>query len=200
MRHLARRPGHFYYRTCLQTVKALALTTFYLGSNYLVVRQGNAAVGHLPFAPQIPFAPLFYAFTALIPLAYLYYGLRRHDRLVLVMGLLTVASSVFTLRYYRTLLPPIVAATLAVILLLAIVAAPLPTHPAPRPHRPPPMIKPPRCSIWSRSSWHSTTYQATPQPPASSLGAAIRAAAGPPGNFERYTPTGWYSLARCATA
>ncbi len=125
VRHLARRPDYFYYRTCLQTVKALALATFYLGGNYLVVREGNAAIGNLPFAPQIPFAPLFYAFTALIPLAYLYYGLRRHDRLVLVMGLLAVAFSVFTLRYYRTLLPPAVAATLAGALLLAVAAAAL---------------------------------------------------------------------------
>ncbi|OGX90744.1 hypothetical protein [Hymenobacter coccineus] len=125
LRRLAQRPDYFYYRTCLQTVKALALAVFYLGGNYLVVREGNAAVGHLPFAPQIPFAPLFYAFTALIPLAYLYYGLRRHDRLVLVMGLLAVTFSVFTLRYYRTLLPPAVAATLAGALLLAVAAAAL---------------------------------------------------------------------------
>ncbi|TPG62316.1 hypothetical protein [Hymenobacter nivis] len=125
VRHLARRPDYFYYRTCLQTVKALALATFYLGGNYLVVREGNAAIGHLPVAPQIPFAPLFYAFTACIPLAYIYYGLRRHDRLVLVAGLLAAAFSVFTLRYYRTLLPPAVAATLAGALLLAAAAAAL---------------------------------------------------------------------------
>lgn len=125
VRRLAQRPDYFYYRTCLQTVKALALATFYLGGNYLVVREGNAAVAHLPFAPQIPFAPLFYAFTALVPLAYLYYGLRRHDRLVLIMGLLAVVFSVFTLRYYRTLLPPAVAAALAGALLLAAAAAAL---------------------------------------------------------------------------
>ncbi|MFD1469028.1 hypothetical protein ACFQ48_12405 [Hymenobacter caeli] len=122
---LARGPHYFYYRTCRQTVKALALATFYLGGNYLVVREGNAALSHLPFAPQIPFAPLFYALTALIPLAYLYYGLRRHDRLVLIMGLLAVAFSVFTLRYYRALLPPAVAAALAGALLLAVAAAAL---------------------------------------------------------------------------
>lgn len=125
VRHLTQRPDYFYYRTCLQTVKALALAIFYLGGNYFIVREGNAAVGHLPFAPQIPFAPLFYAFTALIPLAYLCYGLLRHNRLVLVMGLLTVAFSAFTLRYYRTLLPPAVAATLAGALLLAVAAAAL---------------------------------------------------------------------------
>ncbi len=125
VRRLAQSSDYLYYRTCLQTAKALALATFYLGGNYLVVREGNAALGHLPFAPQIPFAPLFYVLTAAIPLAYLYYGLRRHDRLVLVLGLLAVAFSVFTLRYYRALLPPAVAATLAGALLLALAAAAL---------------------------------------------------------------------------
>jgi hypothetical protein len=125
VRHLAQRPDYFYYQTCLQTVKALALATSYLSGNYLVVREGNAVIGHLPFAPQIPFALLFYAFTALIPLAYLYYGLLRHDRLVLVMGLLAVAFSIFTLRYYHTLLLPALAATLAGALLLAVAAAAL---------------------------------------------------------------------------
>ncbi len=119
VRRLAQGPGYFYYRTCLLTAKALALATFYLGGNYLVVREGNAALAHLPAAPQIPFAPLFYGLTSLMPLAYLYYGLRRHGRLVLVAGLLAVAFSVFTLRYYRPLLPPAVAAVLAGAVLLA---------------------------------------------------------------------------------
>ncbi len=125
VRRLARGPHYFYYRTCLRTTKALALAAFYLGGNYLVVREGNAALGHLSFAPQIPFAPLFYGLTALVPLAYLYYGLRYHDRLTLTAGLLAVAFSLFTLRYYRALLPPAVAATLAGAVLLAVAAATL---------------------------------------------------------------------------
>ena len=109
-RAAARRPDAYYYQSCLGTARALALLVFYLGGNYLVVREFSAALHNLPVSQQIPFAPLFYAFTAGLPLAYLVLGLRRHDRLLLIIGLLALAFSIFTLRYYRTLLPPEIAA------------------------------------------------------------------------------------------
>jgi hypothetical protein len=97
----------------------------YAAGNYLVVREGNAELlgGGSP-SQQIPLAPLFYAFTAGIPLLYIVLSLRRHDRLLLTMGLLTLAFSTYTLRYYRSLLPPEIAATLGgAVLLLGALAA-----------------------------------------------------------------------------
>ncbi|GAA4040237.1 hypothetical protein GCM10022409_27610 [Hymenobacter glaciei] len=95
-----------YYANCLLIVKLLALTLFYLGGNYLVVREGYADLNHEFASTQIPLAPLFYAFTAGIPLLYIVLGLRRADRPTLLLGLLTLAFSFFTLRYYRSLMPP----------------------------------------------------------------------------------------------
>ena len=102
-----------YYATSLLTFKVLALLSVYFGGNYLVVREGNAALHHDFVSQQIPFAPVFYAFTAGIPLLYLAVGLRRADRPTLWLGFLTLAFSLYTLRHYRSLLPPEVAATLA---------------------------------------------------------------------------------------
>jgi len=119
---LARRPDYLYYKTCLTWLKALTLATFYLGGNYLVVREGNAELASLPTSVQIPFAPLFYACTALIPLVYITMGLRRPDRIWLWVGLLTMGVSCYTLRYYRSVLPPEVAATLAGALLVVLTA------------------------------------------------------------------------------
>ena len=99
-----------YYATCLQTLKVLALVVFYLGGNYLVVREGNAMLNNQSPSLQVPFAPLFYALTAGVPLLYIGLGLRRADRALLLLGLLTLAFSLFTLRYYRSVLPPEVAA------------------------------------------------------------------------------------------
>ena len=107
---LARRPDAGYYRSALLTTKALALALFYLAGNYYAVREGNAELAGLATSAQIPFAPLFYFFTAVIPLAYIALGLRRPDRLLLLAGLLALAFSLFTLRYYRRLLPPEIAA------------------------------------------------------------------------------------------
>jgi len=107
-------------------LRTLALATFYLAGNYLVVREGNAALlgGYGPSAPP-PLAPVFYLFTAVVPLLYLYLGLRRHDRLLLLLGVLAVAFSIFTVRYYHAIMPPEVAATLAGLVLIGLSLAAL---------------------------------------------------------------------------
>lgn len=120
----AARPDAYYYHSCLSTAKALALVFFYLAGNYFIVREGNAQLGNFA-SQQIPLAPLFYVLTAIIPLAYVVWGLRRHDRLLLLIGLLGLAFSLFTLRYYRSLLPPEIAATLGGAVLVAVAGATL---------------------------------------------------------------------------
>jgi hypothetical protein len=102
-----------YYATCLLTLKVLALAVVYLSGNYLVVREGNAELQHLFVSEQIPFAPVFYVLTAGIPLLYLGLGLRQADRPMLLLGLLALAFSFFTLRHYRSLMPPEIAAVAA---------------------------------------------------------------------------------------
>ena len=106
-----------YYANCLLMLKVLGLVVLYLGGNYLVVREGNAGLHNLPASEQVPFAPIFYALTAGIPLLYITLGLRRADRPTLLLGLLALAFSIFTLRHYRSLLPPEIAAAGAGLLL-----------------------------------------------------------------------------------
>ena len=112
-RRLAGTPQADYYASCLLMLKVLGLAVFYLGGNYLVVREGNAELARLSASEQVPFAAVFYFFTAGIPLLYIGLGLRRADRPTLLMGLLALAFSIFTLRHYRSLLPPEIAAVLA---------------------------------------------------------------------------------------
>ena len=116
---LAQRPDYLYYKPCLQLLKILSLVTFYLGGNYLVVREGNALLSDTGLSTQVPFAWLFYFFTAGIPIAYLVVGLRRHDRIWLLVGLLLIAFSVFTLRRYHSVMPAEIAATLVGAVLIA---------------------------------------------------------------------------------
>lgn len=119
---LLRQPELLPYHRCLRLLRGVALGTAYLAVNYYVVREGNALLlpGYVPASPQIPLAPLFYLTTAVIPLLYLAQGLRRPDRTWLWLGLLTAAFSIFTLRYYRSLLPAPLAATLAGTFLVAL--------------------------------------------------------------------------------
>jgi hypothetical protein len=115
------RNDYAYYRSSLLVLRTLALLVIYLAGNYFVMREGNAAL-HGGSAPseQIPLAPLFCVLTTVVPVVYIVLGLRRHDRLLLLLGLLAVAFSLFTLRYYRSVLPPAVAATAGGAVLLAL--------------------------------------------------------------------------------
>lgn len=121
LRAVPQRADFFYYRAPYLTLRTLGLATLYLAGNYLVVREGNAALlgGYGPSA-EIPFAALFWVFTGALPLVYLGLGLRRHDRLLLWLGVLALAFSIYTVRYYHSVLPPAVAATLAGALLTAL--------------------------------------------------------------------------------
>jgi hypothetical protein len=121
LRGLPARADYFYYRPAYYVLRTLGLATLYLAGNYLVVREGNAALlgGGGP-AAEIPFAGLFWALTLAVPLVYLVLGLRHHDRLLLWLGVLALAFAVFTVRTYHAVLPPAVAATLAGGLLLAL--------------------------------------------------------------------------------
>ncbi|MBG8553291.1 hypothetical protein [Hymenobacter guriensis] len=122
VRQLHKRPDYLYYRSCLTLLEVLVLLTFYAAGNYYVVREANAMLSGAFTSTQIPLAPVFYALTAGIPLYYIVTGLRRPSRIWLLTGLLTAVCSVATLRYYRSLLPPEIAAVLAGVVLLAVAA------------------------------------------------------------------------------
>ena len=120
LRQVPARADYWYYRPAYLTGRTLGLAVLYLAGNYLVVREGNAALlgGGGP-SQQIPFAQLFWAFTFAGPLLYLVLALRRADRLLLWLGVLALAFASYTVRFYHSLLPPALAATLAGAALLA---------------------------------------------------------------------------------
>lgn len=122
VKQLSKRNDYLYYEQCLGIAKTLSLVSFYLGGNYWVVREGNAIINDLSGAvsPQIAFAPMFYFFTLVIPLAYIFFGLRNRDRLILIIGMLASGFSVFTYRYYFGFLPTEIALTASGILFIAL--------------------------------------------------------------------------------
>jgi len=94
-----------YYREVQNIITILTLTTFYLAGNYLIVREGNATLNNLTYSIQINYAPIFYLFSTIIPLFYMVYGLRKHDRKFLIVGIGAVAFSIFTYHNYFSVLP-----------------------------------------------------------------------------------------------
>lgn len=103
-----------YYYKGLQLAKGFCLIVFYVAGNYFVVREVNASISQNYYeesSPEIPFAILFWAFTVIIPLVYLFYSLKNKDRMMLWIGFITLCFSFFTFRMYHHVLPPEVALT-----------------------------------------------------------------------------------------
>lgn len=103
-------------------LKTISLLFFYVAGNYFVVRELSIRLMGLKLSggDNIPFAFLFYLFTALVPVGYLYGGIRKKSILLIRVGLLTTALSVITFKYYFSLGPPVITITVSGIVLITI--------------------------------------------------------------------------------
>ena len=93
----------------------------YASGNYLVVRELSVNLLELSLedGADIPFAYLFYFFTVIIPTAYLYFGIKNKDLVLLRVSLLALAFSVFTFKYYYSLGHTEITLTLAGVVLIS---------------------------------------------------------------------------------
>ncbi|CAM3315965.1 hypothetical protein FLLO111716_03165 [Flavobacterium longum] len=121
-RKLSGTERYMLYENGLGVVKACSLILAYLSVNYLVVRQLSESLMNVVVAPgeDIPLAILFYGFTFLIPAFYLVYAIKAKDRMFFIVGLLAVAFTVFTIRYYHSVLPIEMALTIGGSLLFGV--------------------------------------------------------------------------------
>lgn len=89
----------------LLVVESLSLILIYASGNYLVVRELSVNLMELSIEPgqDIPFAFVFYVLTVAIPFAYLYFGIKNRDVVLLRVSLLVLAFSAFTFKYYYSL-------------------------------------------------------------------------------------------------
>jgi hypothetical protein len=110
------------YREALDWIKIFSLILAYASVNYMVVRELSESLMGITVqnGNDIPLAFLFYGFTFLIPLGYIYYSLQKKDKTMLAIGLLTLGYSFFTIRFYYSLMPIETALVLAGAILFAI--------------------------------------------------------------------------------
>ncbi len=105
-RKLGQKSSAFYWKSAIYWVNTAALVLFYAAGNYFVVRELNAELNGLGSpSPEVTFAGLFWGFTILIPVLYLYGGFRWRDRTLLLLGLLGIVATILTIRYYHAVLP-----------------------------------------------------------------------------------------------
>lgn len=111
-----------YYYKGLLLANSFCLVLFYLSCNYLVVRELSVLLLDNEVLPgtDIPFAVFFYAFTFIVPVLYLVQALRTKDRIMLWISFLAIGFSIFTIRFYYSVLPIEIALTLGGLVLFAI--------------------------------------------------------------------------------
>lgn len=104
-RKLKDKDGLFFWKECIMVFEAVALLVFYCAGNYYVIRESGTEFFGMVLKPgqSIPLAFFFYAFTALVPLLYVFFGLRRKDKLLLWAGLLLIGIAALTFKYYFSL-------------------------------------------------------------------------------------------------
>ena len=106
-------------------VKTISLLMFYAAGNYFVVRELSTSLMGLNLSEQddIPFAFVFYLLTALVPVGYLFWGIKNKSILFVRVGLIVLALSVVTFKYYFSLGFPMIAVTVsgAVLIVIALV-------------------------------------------------------------------------------
>jgi hypothetical protein len=106
-------------------LKTIALVIAYLAVNYYVVRELSIRLKGLELSEKedIPFAIIFYIMTIIIPIGYIYWGIKKKSILFIRVGLLTAVLSAVTFKYYFSLGYPVIAAMVsgAVLILIALV-------------------------------------------------------------------------------
>ncbi|SHG25694.1 hypothetical protein [Flavobacterium defluvii] len=111
-----------YYYNGLLLANSFCLILFYLSCNYLVVRELSAELLGVDVKPgqDIPFSYFFYAFTFIVPAVYLFRALKTKDRIMLWISFATLAFTVFTIRFYYSVLPIEAALTIGGLILFGI--------------------------------------------------------------------------------
>jgi hypothetical protein len=102
--------------------EGISLLIIYAAGNYMVVRELSIEMMSLTIeeGQDIPFAIIFYSLTAIIPIIYLYFGIRFRDVVLLRVSLIVVAFTVFTFKFYYGFGHPEITLTLAGVILIGI--------------------------------------------------------------------------------
>lgn len=98
-----------YWDGAFATLELFALAGFYAAGNYLAVH--NFAITERYFE-YVPMGWFYWIFTFIVPLGYLFFGLRNKSRMMLDMGIAVVAVAIFTYRSFYAVMPLPWAATI----------------------------------------------------------------------------------------
>lgn len=116
-----------YYTDPLNLAQWIALLVLAAGGNYFVVRELNGLLLRTSLigsrhvaAPEIALSWLFWLLTFIIPTIYLWQGLVKRNRMLIILGVLGWIAAVVTFHEYHALVPLNVALTIGGFVLIGI--------------------------------------------------------------------------------
>jgi hypothetical protein len=101
------RDYFFYYESCISILESLSFVVLYLSGNYLVVRMASEALMNVSIqeGKDISFAWFFNLFTLIVPVLYVYSGIKKKNKNLLYIGLAALVFAMYTIRTYHHVLP-----------------------------------------------------------------------------------------------
>ncbi|MEQ8925366.1 MAG: hypothetical protein RLO81_06100 [Fulvivirga sp.] len=104
---------------CWEVIQWISIIVFYLSGNIFVVTELSTELGLVDAFPKA-IKLFFYGFTIVIPLLYIFHGLKNKKLIFLNLGLALIAVGVFSIKYYHNLMSLELALLLGGIALLAV--------------------------------------------------------------------------------
>jgi hypothetical protein len=114
-----KRPDWFYWEYCFKILEIVSLVAIYGALNYFVNHQLTISFDYQNAEKPLTLGILFAIFTAIIPILYLFIGIKNKDRIMWIIGGLGIIASILTYRQYYHIMPIEWVLTLSGIALIA---------------------------------------------------------------------------------
>ena len=108
-----------FYTNCITVLQAISLVTVYASGNYYLVKELGDMLNNTK-SQSIRLDWFFWTWTMTLPLAYIYWGIRRRDVIPIRIGLLLCVGAAYTLWHYNQNMPLELVLVLAGSLVLAV--------------------------------------------------------------------------------
>ena len=111
-KHYYHSTARLYFKPVLQIVFIMAILGFYASGNIFITERLTEGV-----KPPLILTIFYWSWTIILPIIYLWRGLKTKEITFVRSGILFIALSILTYRYYHPILPPEIALLLAGILI-----------------------------------------------------------------------------------
>lgn len=95
-----------YWEDCLKVLEIASLVTLYAAINYYVIQYFAIQLDKRFETEPLPLGIVFAVLTALLPIVYIAIGIKNRDRILWIVGSLSLIATVMTYRHYHSIMPP----------------------------------------------------------------------------------------------